>query len=212
MTPGNDRSPDSGAAADEFETIQAAAAALGAVAAGPCGCEPGESCMAHAVLPAREPSVSGAGASRSLDLLTRALAAEYERASQPIPVPADGVYRFRPGDQPLPVPNGGPSMHDLVIADLEGWPARTAEINAVRDLIRERKRIGLERYGSLLQAGNQRDWRRDLAEELGDASVYARQGLVELGGSGDADDLTEIYDLILTALFGLARIPEGGRG
>lgn len=53
------------------------------------------------------------GVSRSLEILTSALVAEHERASQPFLAPADGTYRFRPGDQQLPVPNDGPSMHDV---------------------------------------------------------------------------------------------------
>ena len=80
------------------------------------------------------------------------------------------TFRLRPGDQQLPVPNNGPSMHDLVIAELDGYPARSdPERAAIRDLLAERKRLGLERYGSLLQAHNGRDARRDLLEELADA-------------------------------------------
>jgi hypothetical protein len=113
----------------------------------------------------------------------------------------------RPGDQQLPVPNNGPSMHDLVADDLDGWPASPAAIEAVRALLLERKRIGLERYGSLLQAGNQRDWRRDLREELADAAVYARQGLEELGDEDVDGVLAQVYDDILSALFWAQKIP-----
>lgn len=113
----------------------------------------------------------------------------------------------RPGDQPLPVPNDGASMHDLVAADLDGWPAPQPDIEAVRALLLERKRIGLERYGSLLQAGNQRDWRRDLREEVADAAVYARQGLEELGDEDVDGVLAQVYDDILSALFWAQKIP-----
>lgn len=65
-------------------------------------------------------------------------------------------------DQPLPVPTDGPSMHDLVAADLA-----------------DRKALGLRKYGSLLQAYNGRSAIRDLYEELLDATVYARQILEE---------------------------------
>ena len=115
--------------------------------------------------------------------------------------------RRRPGDQPLPVPNDGPSMHDLVIADLKAWTAPREEVNAVRDILLGRKRLGLERYGSLLQAGNGRDWRRDLAEELADAAAYARQGLEEAGGNDPLGALGEVYDLAVSALFWLQKIP-----
>lgn len=61
-------------------------------------------------------------------------------------------------EQPQPRPNDGESMHDAVIAQLE-----------------ERKRIGIERYSTILQTFNGRDAGRDLIEELADAMVYAMQ-------------------------------------
>ena len=65
-------------------------------------------------------------------------------------------------DQPLPVPNAGPSMHDLVIED-----------------IKARKAIGLRRYGALLQAHNGRDALRDAYEEVLDLAIYLRQYMAE---------------------------------
>jgi hypothetical protein len=94
---------------------------------------------------------------------------------------AESQLRQRPGDQQLPVPNDGPSMHDLVIADLGGWPESMSARNAIRDLLAARKRLGLERYGSILQSHNGRDAKRDLSEELADAAVYARQLQEERG-------------------------------
>lgn len=64
--------------------------------------------------------------------------------------------------QPKPVPTSGPSMHDLVIEDIQ-----------------ERKDYGLNKYNSLLQAHNGRNFLKDLYEELHDATVYARGALVE---------------------------------
>lgn len=58
--------------------------------------------------------------------------------------------------QPDPVHNDNPSSHDLVI-----------------DLMQKRKAFGLEKYATLLQAGNGRDSLSDLIDELGDAIVYA---------------------------------------
>lgn len=81
----------------------------------------------------------------------------------------------RPGDQPLPVPGRGVSMHDLVIEDLLARPGTEHII----ELFRERKGLGLDRYGSLLLAFNGRSGRQDLAEELADAAVYSRQLSVE---------------------------------
>lgn len=64
--------------------------------------------------------------------------------------------------QPKPVPNDGKSMHDLVSLDLQ-----------------ERKAYGLNKYQSLLQACNGRNFLQDLYEELQDAIVYTRGALQE---------------------------------
>jgi hypothetical protein len=68
----------------------------------------------------------------------------------------------RKHDQPLPVVNDNPAIQDLVIADIE-----------------KRKAIGLERYGTLLQAHNGRDALRDAYEEALDLCMYLRQALEE---------------------------------
>lgn len=65
-------------------------------------------------------------------------------------------------DQPPPVPNDRPAIQDLVIADIE-----------------ERKRVGLERYGVLLQAGNGRDALIDAYQEAMDLTIYLRQFIEE---------------------------------
>jgi len=110
--------------------------------------------------------------------------------------------RHRPGDQAPPVPNDGPSVHDLVIAGLIEDRAPQAAV----DLIRARRQLGLERYHSLLQAHNGRDACQDAAEELADALCYVRQIMAERGmpeegaGAGLAcayADLAEIFFLIL---------------
>ncbi len=109
----------------------------------------------------------------------------------------------RPGDQPLPVPNDGPSMHDLVCADLEGrWTARLSP-RIVSDM-QARKQLGLERYGSLLQAHNGRDALLDLYEELEDAVVYAKQVQVERG----TVDIGTVYDSLITALIVIRRLRD----
>lgn len=65
-------------------------------------------------------------------------------------------------DQALPVPNDGPSMHDLVAADLA-----------------ERKAHGLRKYGSLLQTGNGRSFLLDAYEEVLDLAVYLKGRIIE---------------------------------
>jgi hypothetical protein len=68
----------------------------------------------------------------------------------------------RPGDQPLPIQNERQSIQDLVIEDIEA-----------------RKKVGLERYGTLLQADNGRDSLRDAYEEALDLTCYLRQAIEE---------------------------------
>lgn len=65
-------------------------------------------------------------------------------------------------DQPMPISNENPSIHDLVALD-----------------IGERKLLGLQRYNSLLQANNGRDVLKDLYDELLDACCYIRQCIEE---------------------------------
>lgn len=64
--------------------------------------------------------------------------------------------------EPAPIPNDRPCIQDLVIKDLE-----------------TRKQVGLERYGTYLQAGNGRDALVDLYQELIDATQYIRQEIEE---------------------------------
>lgn len=73
-----------------------------------------------------------------------------------------GDVRDPERDQPLPVPNDGPSMHDLVAADMM-----------------ERKEHGLRKYGQLLQAFNGRSFLQDGYEEVLDLAVYLRGALEE---------------------------------
>lgn len=84
-------------------------------------------------------------------------------------------------DQPTPVRSGRPSIHDLVSAD-----------------IAERKRVGLERYGTHLQAGNGRDALIDLYQEILDAACYARQ-LLEERDPGREREIAELRAELVTA-------------
>jgi hypothetical protein len=65
-------------------------------------------------------------------------------------------------DQPAPQRTDGPSMHDLVIADMH-----------------ERKQVGKEHYGTILQAHNGRDAMVDAYQEVLDLAVYLRQAIEE---------------------------------
>jgi hypothetical protein len=79
------------------------------------------------------------------------------------------------------VANDNPSIHDLVAEDLELWWPASAGVHAVRAELAERKRIGLARYGTILQAGNGRDALVDAYQEALDLVVYLRQALTEAG-------------------------------
>jgi hypothetical protein len=65
-------------------------------------------------------------------------------------------------DQPPPVPNDRPAIQDLVIADMQ-----------------ERKRLGIERYGTPLQTHNGRDALVDAYQESLDQTQYLRQEIEE---------------------------------
>jgi hypothetical protein len=67
-----------------------------------------------------------------------------------------------PDEQRMPVPNGRPSVQGMVIDDLT-----------------TRLRVGVERYGTPLQAFNGRDALRDAYEEALDLACYLRQAIAE---------------------------------
>lgn len=120
-------------------------------------------------------------------------------------------FRQRPGDQQLPVPNNGPSMHDLAADDVRRrHPGGLApEIHAVIADLAVRKQIGLDRYGSLLQAGNGRDALRDLNEELLDALVYCKQWLEENDEeAADSHAMRRVYSMLLTQVLAVRRVAD----
>lgn len=100
-------------------------------------------------------------------------------------------YDGAPVDQPPPVPTGGKAIWDLVVDDLNRtWgpsPLLSETINEDRERLRaalvadmrERDRIGRERYGTPLQAHNGRDALVDAYQEALDGTVYVRQRIEE---------------------------------
>ena len=131
----------------------------------------------------------------------------------PAPVPAEtgegGAFRRRSGDQHLPVPNDGPSMHDLAAEDVRRRHpgGRAPEIRAVIRDLAARKQLGLNRYGSLLQARNGRDALRDLSEELLDAIVYCKQWLEENDEEHPhAAAMRQVYRDLLTDVLTVRRV------
>ena len=81
-------------------------------------------------------------------------------------------------DQPPPQSNDNPAVWPMVIRDME-----------------ERNQIGIERYGTPLQANNGRDALIDLSEELLDAIVYCRQFREEMRCLGT--QLRQIHALLV---------------
>lgn len=68
-------------------------------------------------------------------------------------------------DQPPPIPNDSRPVWELVIEDMHA-----------------RDRLGRERYGVPLQAGNGRDALRDAYEESLDKTAYLKQAIIERDG------------------------------
>jgi hypothetical protein len=64
--------------------------------------------------------------------------------------------------QPAPIHNDNPSCHDLVIKDME-----------------DRKAFGLNKYGTILQPENGRDFLIDAYQEVLDLAVYLRGAIYE---------------------------------
>lgn len=75
------------------------------------------------------------------------------------------TLKFREGDQQLPVPNDSVDIQTLVIKDIE-----------------DRRQVGIQRYGTALQANNGRDCLRDAYEEAIDLAMYLKQAIVERDG------------------------------
>lgn len=71
----------------------------------------------------------------------------------------------REGDQPLPEVNDSESIQSLLIRDIE-----------------DRIKVGIERYGTPLQAFNGRDSMLDAYEEAVDQATYLKQVMVERAG------------------------------
>lgn len=89
--------------------------------------------------------------------------------------------------EPAPIPNDGPSMHDLAINDIITALGRSdnvpdselASIIGVCDELGERRAHGLKKYGTILQANNGRNPARDALDEALDLIVYMRQMVSE---------------------------------
>jgi hypothetical protein len=116
---------------------------------------------------------------------------------------------------PKPDPNNGDSMHDLVIQDILSrdphWDVSVGKARHIRDQVADdllaRKAFGLEKYGTVLQTANGRNFLLDLYQELLDASVYARGRLLMVPEDGlEWAMLFEVYDDIVGHLTRVRRL------
>lgn len=82
-------------------------------------------------------------------------------------------------DQPPPQKNNGVPIWDLVISDATPGDAASPLIALMLADMRERDRVGRERYGAPLQANNGRDYLTDAYQENLDMCAYLRQGIEE---------------------------------
>lgn len=94
--------------------------------------------------------------------------------------------------EPSPKSSDSPSMHDLVIEDMEA-----------------RKQFGLNKYGTILQANNGRDALKDAYEEVLDLAVYLRQKLYEQEQK-QAEFIKTLTDLKRLEDEKAQPMPEGG--
>jgi hypothetical protein len=110
-------------------------------------------------------------------------------------------------DQPSPKQNDGVPIWDLVIRDA----TPSGPISPVRSLVladmRERDRVGRERYGTPLQAHNGRDYLVDAYQEAMDLCAYLRQGIEEeFAARGETSkSVVEVYGLAMGVLVQLRK-------
>jgi hypothetical protein len=91
--------------------------------------------------------------------------------------------------EPDPIHNDGPSMHDLVIDDIWKWMPYYTSVSeldsfekvteSVIEDFKERKKFGLDKYKTILQAHNGRDALIDAYQEVQDLLVYLKQAMCE---------------------------------
>jgi len=92
---------------------------------------------------------------------------EEARSSTDHPYANVGRAKTEPEDQPMPVVNDLPFVHDQVAQDVAA-----------------RGELGKRRYGTKLQPFNGRNALQDVYEELLDAAVYIKQRIIEEEATG----------------------------
>lgn len=118
-------------------------------------------------------------------------------------------------DQPPPIPTDGVPVWQEVIKDFRvltefstNWGVDVAVVNDMK----ERHLVGVERYGTALQANNGRKALMDAYAESLDLCVYLKQKLMEegVGVEQTANPLVEAYTeaLLLTRKVRKLAIPD----
>lgn len=119
----------------------------------------------------QKPIIIHVGENKEPDPVERAMSKIQEAAKvmqkKHFEIDEDALRKVSPdavgvNDQPEPKPNDNESVHDLVVKD-----------------VLQRKDFGLEKYGTILQAGNLRDAIKDSYEEILDHVCYMRAYLEE---------------------------------
>lgn len=119
--------------------------------------------------------------------------------------------------EPSPTKNDGPSMHDLVVAEMQ----LRADINHMHEVddqtyeeatkliedLKERKAFGLSKYGTVLQANNGRNPKIDAYQEALDLCVYFQQIIEE--NPTKRQDYREIQDVIFGVALALRCMIDG---
>ena len=97
-------------------------------------------------------------------------------------------------DQPDPIKNEHPAVWDLVLEDVKSCYGDFPINNKVLQDIKERDKIGQERYNTRLQPFNGRNALIDALQEFYDAAVYLRQCIYEQE-KNESGDITPIKDV-----------------
>lgn len=107
-----------------------------------------------------------------------------------------------PCNREQPIPTHDPSKPDIwaAVIDFATYHGYNRKLVAA---MRDRRNLGIQRYGTPLQAGNGRDAKRDLCEELLDATAYAAQDAIERSPDaqinavlGNSRRFTQILDMV----------------
>lgn len=91
--------------------------------------------------------------------------------------------KTREGDQPLPIPNDHIDIQSMVMED-----------------IKQRREVGIQRYGTALQPHNGRDALQDAYEEAIDLTMYLKQLIVERDSARATSGGVELTDAKLDEL------------